>query len=275
MARVPRRRGQNGAMPFTVSHVAAVLPLLRITVAPAALVIGSMVPDLPYFLPLGISRELSHSPVGVLTVDLPLGLLSVALWLLVFRAPLWDFAPRWLRKRWHPAPVVWVSWSRGLLSLLLACAAILIGVATHLLWDSLTHPDGPLVLVMPELRHSWEHLPGYRWLQYLSSVAGIALMAVWAYRWARRTKPSGGVRVVRLDHRWRAALWAVVATVLVGVALLVWTRGLLDGVFALDRVLVYNSAVLSVAWAGLLGVVACLVWYLVPRAPVVVKERGR
>ncbi|WP_328421551.1 DUF4184 family protein [Micromonospora sp. NBC_00389] len=40
-------------MPFTGGHVAAVLPLARSAWrAPSALVLGSMVPDLPYYLPL-------------------------------------------------------------------------------------------------------------------------------------------------------------------------------------------------------------------------------
>ncbi|MEE2045837.1 DUF4184 family protein, partial [Nocardiopsis tropica] len=38
-------------MPFTLSHVAAVLPLARTRLPPAALVVGSVVPDLPYYLP--------------------------------------------------------------------------------------------------------------------------------------------------------------------------------------------------------------------------------
>lgn len=37
-------------MPFTLSHPAAVLPLLRHPFSPAALVCGSLAPDMPYFL---------------------------------------------------------------------------------------------------------------------------------------------------------------------------------------------------------------------------------
>jgi len=36
-------------VPFTGSHPAAVLPLLRTPLPSAALVIGSLVPDLPYY----------------------------------------------------------------------------------------------------------------------------------------------------------------------------------------------------------------------------------
>lgn len=37
-------------MPFTPSHVAAALPFLRTPLIPAALVIGTMTPDLFYYL---------------------------------------------------------------------------------------------------------------------------------------------------------------------------------------------------------------------------------
>ena len=38
-------------MPVTGSHPAAVLPLMRLGFVPSALVIGSMVPDLPHDFP--------------------------------------------------------------------------------------------------------------------------------------------------------------------------------------------------------------------------------
>jgi len=37
-------------MPFTLAHPAAVLPLFRGPLVPAALVVGAVAPDLPYFL---------------------------------------------------------------------------------------------------------------------------------------------------------------------------------------------------------------------------------
>jgi hypothetical protein len=66
-------------MPFTASHVAAVLPLVRTPLLPSALVVGSMVPDLPYFLPLPLTSYVTHSPVGVVSVDALMGL-AVVIW---------------------------------------------------------------------------------------------------------------------------------------------------------------------------------------------------
>jgi hypothetical protein len=61
-------------MPFTVSHVAAVLPvyrpLTRWRVFTAA-VIGSMVPDFGMLLPGGLERWQTHSLPGLLNFCLP------------------------------------------------------------------------------------------------------------------------------------------------------------------------------------------------------------
>jgi len=50
-------------VPFTGSHPAAVLPFFRVLV-PAALVIGSMVPDLPYYLPSPVPGSVTHTATG-------------------------------------------------------------------------------------------------------------------------------------------------------------------------------------------------------------------
>src|SRR5580692_6644676 len=69
-------------MPFTVSHVAAVVPayrwLTRWHVFSAA-VIGSMVPDFGILLPLSFARWQTHSLRALLTFCLPVGL--CAFWL--------------------------------------------------------------------------------------------------------------------------------------------------------------------------------------------------
>ena len=86
-------------MPFTLSHPAAVLPLLRRPFSAAALVAGALAPDLPYFarstpVPVGaqswyepyMNATTSHTLLGALTVSLPY---AVALWglFLVARGP--------------------------------------------------------------------------------------------------------------------------------------------------------------------------------------------
>ena len=59
-------------MPFTPSHAAAVLPFLRTPLPASALVIGSVAPDLPYYLPVDLPWD-THTASAVVTVDLLLG----------------------------------------------------------------------------------------------------------------------------------------------------------------------------------------------------------
>src|SRR3712207_2490157 len=85
-------------MPFTASHAVAALPFLRTPLPASALVIGSMSPDLPYYLPLDPDVP-THTAVSVVTYDLLLGLLAWALWHGLLAAPAVAFAPAPLRAR--------------------------------------------------------------------------------------------------------------------------------------------------------------------------------
>ncbi|WP_159317021.1 DUF4184 family protein, partial [Raoultella terrigena] len=86
-------------MPFTPSHAAAALPFLRTPLVPAAVVVGTQVPDLAYYVRVPVPRELSHSLLGLVTVDLLLGGAVVAFWFAVLRRPVLDAAPAFVRRR--------------------------------------------------------------------------------------------------------------------------------------------------------------------------------
>ena len=251
-------------MPFTPSHVAAILPFVRTPLLPASLAIGSMVPDLPYFVPLPVEREFSHSLPGVPLVDLPMGIATVLLWVLVFRAPLLDFAPSWLRRRFVlPGP--WPRTPRAVvIGALLVLASLVIGIATHLVWDAFTHADGWAVLHVTVLREQYGPFTGYRWAQYGSSVVGLLIISAWGALWVRRT-PQHAIPLSRLRTSWRLVAWIAVAAVLAIVAVLIWGAGLLNGADLFDRVVVYHVATRSIAAAGVLAVVLCVAWYLLPR----------
>ena len=105
-------------MPFTPSHAAAILPFLRSPLPAAALVVGSVVPDLPSFVPPGVPRDLSHSLPGVPVVDLPMGIAALALWYLLLRAPVVGLAPAWLRLRLPPGPRIPAGWRARVIAVL-------------------------------------------------------------------------------------------------------------------------------------------------------------
>lgn len=174
-------------MPFTPAHVAAVLPLRGRWHLPfAALAVGSMTPDLPYFLPSGaaIPRSITHSVTGIFTWDLLLGLALWVVWRWITPI-MYDIAPTVVRSRWRPAPAEQPVWWT-------VVAALIIGSATHVLWDSLTHAGhfattaGPLAATYPSPRGP---MAGYRYLQYLSGAAGLAIVL-----WVGFRRPSAPPR---------------------------------------------------------------------------------
>ncbi|MET0991529.1 MAG: DUF4184 family protein [Lacisediminihabitans sp.] len=251
-------------MPFTPSHIAAILPFVRTPLLPASLAIGSMVPDLPYFVPLPVERELSHSLLGVPLVDVPMGIVSLLFWVLVFRAPLLDFAPAWLRRRFVlPGPWPRTA-SRLALAALLVLASLIVGIASHLVWDAFTHPDGWAVLRIAPLRAQFGPFTGYRWAQYGSSALGLLVLAVWGAVWVRKA-PVRALPPTRLRASWRLVGWIAVASVLAAVALTIWVGGVLGGSDVFGRVVLYHTATRSIAVAGVLAVLICFAWYLVPR----------
>ncbi|MEV6985525.1 DUF4184 family protein [Sphaerisporangium sp. NPDC051017] len=169
-------------MPFTPSHVAAVIPLISSTrvrrvLDPWALAVGSMVPDLPMFLPYLDAYTRWHSPIGIVTDDVAATFVLLALFSLVFRDPLTALLPRPMAARVAALPGP--SWRR-FPAIALGAAA---GAATHVAWDSFTHEWGAAFwgwhwMTAPVF--GW--VPGYRLAQYICSVLGLAVIAWWAAR---------------------------------------------------------------------------------------------
>ncbi len=172
-------------MPFTPAHVAAVLPLARRTSGrpgwTAALVAGSMAPDLPYFVParvrglvpVDLSREATHSLVALPTTAAVIGLAVALLWDRVVEPVVRDALPRGIAGRLR-APGPRASWRQLPVLYLLTVA----GVVTHDLWDSFTHSDGSLTERVAWLRDVVAGVPVWSWLQLASS--GLGLLGVGA-----------------------------------------------------------------------------------------------
>ncbi len=177
-------------MPFTISHVAAVLPARRWLQRGglfSAAVIGSMVPDFGLLLPLPIDRESTHSVHALWSFCLPVGLAAWLLYELLIR-PAWaEVLPGgWRLRPRDSADAIrfaeWRAWAA-------VCAAILLGAITHLCWDAFTHEGARGVRMLPFLDDYYgpdlvgHPLRLYRWLQHGSSVLGLLVVMIAAWRW--------------------------------------------------------------------------------------------
>lgn len=185
-------------MPFTPSHAIVALPFLRGPLVPGAVAVGAMAPDLPLFVrffPLDYARTHSFAWMPA-TVLLALALLLV--WRSLLRPAVGELAPRAIAAR---LPADWEAGAaagarqtfapRGgarpsVAGALLTLLALAIGVATHIVWDSFSHYGRSGVLALPALDATWGPLPGYQWVQYVSSALGLIVLAVWALLWLRR-----------------------------------------------------------------------------------------
>ncbi|MFH8257393.1 DUF4184 family protein [Streptomyces roseolus] len=221
-------------MPFTLSHAAAVLPGLRRDgtargpLVASALVAGSFSPDLTYFAATVVPGamafgDVTHSPVGILTVDVLIAAALVGLWLTV-REPLVGLLPaRWrgrvygvVRGRpWRERrPAGLVAW--------FAVSAVL-GAVTHVVWDAFTHLDRWGTRALPFLSEVVAGFPVYLYAQYGGSALALALLG-WFTARALRAVPAGAEPPAAVPvpgpgrRERRAALLLIGACVLAGIA---------------------------------------------------------
>jgi hypothetical protein len=172
-------------MPFTLAHPAAVLPLRGSRfLRTAPLIIGAITPDLPYYVPWNLSRFMpeTHDFDGSYTTCLLIGYAMLVV-VFVLRRPLTALLSP--RARWLCLHAL-TAYRGGAKEWLLAAFAIVVGVWSHLLWDSFTHTDGWVVHRVAALSApvtiAGHTLPVCAVLQYVSSVFGLVVMAVWYAR---------------------------------------------------------------------------------------------
>lgn len=247
---------------MTLSHPAAILLLRGVPLPVVAMVIGSMVPDIPMFLPSRGGYGATHSMLGVLTVDVVATLVLLTAWNHGIRDALVDLSPEWVRGRCAP------HWRLSRNEWLLAPFAAALGAFTHIAWDSFTHAGRWGVAHVSVLRGDHFGLPGHQWGQYVSGVIGLVAVC-WACFAHLRTLP---VRPRPDFRRLPATALPFVLGSTACVAAVAGVSRLADGVHA-----VAFYAVVRAIQVGTLGVaLLCGVWLVVEiRSRVHSEREGR
>ena len=205
-------------MPFTFSHPALVIPLLRYRqrwpwLSVTGLITGSIAPDFEKFFRLKLASDYSHSVASLFYFSCPVGLALAFIFHGLVRRPLLRHLPAPLYHRL--AGWTLVDWPacvrRHPLGVLVS---IWLGAALHLLWDSFTHQNLFLTHYLPWLERvvalPYYHVYTYSFLALLSSVGGGLAMAwaVWRLPIQLVSAPPTAVAV------WR--YWGLVALVAAG-----------------------------------------------------------
>ncbi len=179
-------------MPFTPAHIATAIPFRHTRLVPSAVIIGTMAPDFEYFLRLSPSIGFGHTSFGALVLTLPLALLVLWLFHFCVKALAISLMPRGLQRRLVDKLTHFPFFGGSRFSLILL--SLLIGIATHLAWDSFTHPHSWLTEHWNFLRQSsslpvFGFVPHYKILQHLSTLIGLSILCVCSVSWYRATAP--------------------------------------------------------------------------------------
>lgn len=168
-------------MPFTFSHPAIVLPFGK-WFCLSALIVGSMIPDFEYFMRMKIHSQYSHTLLGVLWFDLPLGLMVLFVFHLVVKKPLIENLPGFAQKRLSRLKKdEWMRYFKA--NWKLVVISILLGAYSHLFWDAFTHKDAFFVKLF-ELNGfiGDTKIPISKFLQHFSTFFGAFIIALYFFK---------------------------------------------------------------------------------------------
>lgn len=180
-------------MPFTLSHAAAALPLRRLNLVWSAFLIGSMAPDFPYIIGNTDYRSLGHAFPGVIEFTLPVSILALWVFHVAIKRPGSTLLPRGVRQRLQGQLGAFKF--GGPARFLAILFSIVLGIATHLAWDTFTHPLNWLWWRWAWMQKAVKfpvigQVPMYETLQYGSSLIGLAALGIWVLLWYRKTAPT-------------------------------------------------------------------------------------
>jgi hypothetical protein len=175
-------------MPFTLSHTAAVLPLLKARrMSATGLIIGTMAPDFEYFFRLDVLGIYGHTFPGIFYFDLPVIIFLAFVFHNVAKKNLIDQLPLFLQQRFQQTREFnFNEFFRG--NVVPFVISGIIGTITHIVWDGFTHKRQIFVEALPGI-YEGRSVPfmGMTWplwyaLQQISTVVGLAVVIVYVLR---------------------------------------------------------------------------------------------
>lgn len=208
-------------MPFTFSHPLFAVPLRRIApkwLSVTGLVLGSMAPDMEYFMAMEPYRSIGHTLSGFILLGVPLSIAIAYAFHIIIKPVLPQFmlqqggADRFVQdmlngqRRWQlRTGREWIVF----------IGSLFIGFLTHLFMDSWTHSSGLFVKLFPVL---YKRIAGegiYHLLQYATSLIGLlvpAVLLLYRYqRWRRSVHLPASKRAGNTGPN--LLLWGVAAAV--------------------------------------------------------------
>lgn len=189
-------------MPFTLAHPIAAAPIWLCSkrrLDLPSLFVGSIIPDIEYFLTLQPHRTIGHTLPGVLIQGLPCSIVLLLVTRYVLMRPFLALLPRQLAQRFPTIRSYFPLQGKHLFNVV---ASVLIGAASHLVWDDFTHGDGWFVAHSKVLQYQLWSMPIYQLIQHGCGVVGVFALCLWLSRSLNQAKSCN--RIETLATRWRA-----------------------------------------------------------------------
>lgn len=210
-------------MPWTLVHPAAVLPLRKFCVnrlSFAGLVVGSVSPDIGYYVGRFDLAAIAHTTLGLMVLCLPTGLALFAL-TRILHEPVADLLPQPHRSALLSVPKM--PRLTSVRTLFYVSISIVTGATTHNAWDSFTHGTGFLVTRLPLLRTPVIALGSrafrvFELLQHASTALGLAVVLIVYVRWVRGVDCDHAMLSTSSD-RWRYRLLAAITLISLVIAM--------------------------------------------------------
>ena len=210
-------------MPFTFSHPAIVLPLKKIKPAwfsTTGLVMGSLAPDLPYFLKMDGETDFGHTFAGIFLLDLPLAFLVAIAFHRWYRNSLVRHLPSPLDRQ-HADCLSFRFQDYLKRGWLLFAISSFIGVLSHLVWDEFGKPDGYVYYLAPSFFSQPVRLgpfnpPLYILIERIGAVLGLVFLTWVVLGKKQETLVFNPLPVKRKVFYWlsMAVVTAVIASVI-------------------------------------------------------------
>ena len=171
-------------MPFTFSHPAIILPLQDFSknwFSLTGLVVGSLTPDFEYFIRMQIQSNYSHTLYGIFWFDLPLAILLSFAFHNFIRNTLFTNTPNFIKSRLFLFTMFnWNYYFKR--NWIIVILSIIIGIASHLFWDSFTHQHGYFVEHISILNNNLfflkNKIPIWKIAQHLSTLIGAIIIII-------------------------------------------------------------------------------------------------
>ena len=175
-------------MPLTTAHPLITWPIWRLSrrwLDLPALIVGSTIPDITYFLHLRTMANIGHSGYGIIIQGIPAALCLLLIFSFVMLQPLRALSPGGIGRL---LPEAYPFFPATRLAVIIL--SIFIGAWSHVFWDSFTHNGWFFMRNIPGLDTQIGPLRAYKYLQYTSGVLGTLGVIIWAIRVTRQRPPA-------------------------------------------------------------------------------------